>query len=81
MAPADLPEIGEMVPKIEGKFIEYGDKTYFQCKTSAIPEHDLVRIGFRLYSVGDYVAMIDAWEVTPFFATLSDADMEALRGD
>lgn len=75
---ADLPELGEMIPKLEGQFIEWGTKTYFKCRSSVIPEHDLVRIGFRLYSVGDYVATLDAWEVTPFFAAVTTEDMRLL---
>jgi hypothetical protein len=67
-----------MIPKVEGTFIEQGGKLYFRCKTSAIPQHDLIRIGFRLYSVGEYVAMIDAWEVTPFLAAITDRDWELL---
>lgn len=72
-----LPEVGELVPKLTGEFIEYGSKTFFRTKTSQIPDHDLVRIGWRLYSVGDYVQMLDAWEVTPFTIEVSDEDRAA----
>lgn len=83
MSSADLPDIGEMIPKVEGTFVEWNGDEYFRCKVSSIPEHELIRIGFRLYWVHEYVASIDAWRVTRFNAYPTDDGFAELiaRGD
>jgi hypothetical protein len=67
-----LPEIGDLVPTLDGTFIEHRGYTYFKGKTSQLPAHDLVRIGWRLYTVGGYNTMLDAWEVQKFTIDTSD---------
>lgn len=76
-----LPEVGELAPLLDGILIEHGKRTYFKCKTSAIPNHDLIRIGWRLYTVLDYNTMLDAWEVKQFTINTSDEATEKWLDD
>lgn len=75
-----LPELGEMVPVIfETTVIEYDGRTWLTLKLSQIPAHEVVRVGFKLYCVGDYSAEMEAFEVTQLTATITQKDLAWLR--
>jgi len=74
-----LPELGEMIPKVGGTMIEWNGKLWLQMKLSDIPAHEVVRYGFRLFTVHEWDPEMEAWEVQPLTATVSMEDMKWLE--
>jgi hypothetical protein len=78
--PKVLPELGEMIPKVNAVIIEYNRTEWAKMRMVDIPAHELVRIGFRLYTVHEYDYQMDAWRIEPFYATVTSSDMAFLEG-
>lgn len=77
--PAELPELGQMIPVLfQATLIEWNKQYWVRMKLSEIPAHELVRVGFKLYEVGDYDPEMEAFKVYPFNAAVSERDLEWL---
>lgn len=77
--PAKLPELGEMVPVLfQATLIEWNGEHWVKMKLSDIPAHEVVRVGFRLYEVGNFDPEMEAFKVKPFNAALSKEDLKWL---
>jgi hypothetical protein len=82
--PKVLPELGNMVPHLLAILIDYNGEQWAKLRMADIPAHETVRIGFKLYTVHEYDASMDAWQVRPLTATVTKADEDWLwrqRGD
>lgn len=77
-----LPELSEMVPRVLGVVENYAGDAYLTpdavVDAAKAPEHGIVRNGFRLFEILEWVEDRLAWRVRPFKATLNQQELAKL---
>lgn len=84
MIPEQLPELNVLIPSVLGSVYSYMGTTYlapeFVSDASKVPDHGIVRHGFRLYEILEWNSTHKAWKVRQFSATLTDLELAKLTG-
>jgi len=81
--PDKLPPLSETIPSIAGEVFSYMGSLYIKPESEsanyeAIPDHRVMRCGFRLFEVLDWSEGRGWFKVQEFKATLTDEDLMVL---
>jgi hypothetical protein len=79
--PDKLPELHTLIPKFIGDVYSYMGSTYVYPENAGpehAPEHGIIRCGFRLFEIIEWVPTQSAWKVRPFSATLTEHELMQL---
>lgn len=84
--PSDLPELQDLIPLLHGNIFYIHDDLYFQPENLmdaiAASNRDnstgLVRVGFKVYEVIEWVDSRKLYKVRPFYCNLTQAELHAL---
>lgn len=80
---AELPELQDMIPLYHGEVYSFHNHTYYSPLVSEIgrmdiPDHGLIRVGFKVYEVHSWIDSAKAYQVRQFYCNLTQRELWAL---